>query len=476
MITKSNVKTRTFYLSVFILGMFMNIACANEVTQFEPNDEDENQTDIEFPKNPFSAPLYWSVYEHHILQPDDQTNYISEEDLMANVDWVEENLLEYGYEMIAMDGWGDLDNLNEHGYRVTHSRHWDNDYEWWANHLESRGMKLGMYDNPLWVHSSAVEAGATIVGTDIPLSNIYDEDESSLWFNWVQIDRNGAEEYVKGNVQHWADMGIEFLNVDFLSWFEDGFDKNMGDVGPERPQEHYEMAMRWIKEAADENDMLFKAVMPHLNDEAKVEQQYSHMVRINEDVLTGGWERFSEDDRGNRRPWWSQWANPMDGYTYWSHIAGREKLILCGDFIRLNTFANDDEKKAVISQHLIAGGPVGVTDQHNTIGDDLWLYQNEEMLALNYDGFVGKPLTNDPTNQNSQIWTGQKSNGDWIVAFFNRESTSRTRTINFSESLDFEGQAQVRDLWEHVDLGTMTSFTQSVPPRGVVVVKVSSND
>src|SRR5690625_5762195 len=82
-------------------------------------------------------------------------------------------------------------------------------------------------------------------------------------------------------------MGIRFLNADFLSWFEDGFDKNLVDVGSDRPKEHYITAMRWIKEAADENNMLFKAVMPHLKNEAEVELRYSHMVRINEDVASG---------------------------------------------------------------------------------------------------------------------------------------------------------------------------------------------
>ena len=82
-------------------------------------------------------------------------------------------------------------------------------------------------------------------------------------------------------------------------------------------------------------------------------------------------------------------------------------MILDGDFIRLNTFANDEERKTAISLHLLAGGPLSVADQYNTVGDSLRFYQNREMLALNEDGFVGKPLTNVPTDERSQIWTGQ---------------------------------------------------------------------
>jgi hypothetical protein len=162
----------------------------------------------------------------------------------------------------------------------------------------------------------------------------------------------------------------------------------------------------------------------------------------------------------------------MDGYAYWSYIAGREKMILCGDFIRLNTFNNDTEKKTVVSQHLMAGGPLGIADQHNTIGADLWLFQNQEMLALNRDGFVGKPLDNDPASEESQIWTGRMSNGGWIVALFNRESSARTRSLDFAATLGLEGEARVRDLWEHEDLGSMDSFSADVPPRGVIVLRI----
>ncbi|MFN2374782.1 MAG: DUF5116 domain-containing protein, partial [Cyclonatronaceae bacterium] len=98
--------------------------------------------------NPYKAPLYWSVYENHILQPDDHLNYITEEDWSDNIDWVEENLLPYGYDMVAIDGWGDTSQFNEYGYRTTHSRYWEHDYAWWAENLQSRGMNLGMYFNP----------------------------------------------------------------------------------------------------------------------------------------------------------------------------------------------------------------------------------------------------------------------------------------------------------------------------------------
>lgn len=94
------------------------------------------------------------------------------------------------------------------------------------------------------------------------------------------------------------------------------------------------------------------------------------------------------------------------------------------------------------------------------------------MLALNKDGFVGKPLSNDPTNVNSQIWKGQMSDGDWVVALFNREDTPQSRSINFSTELGISTPATVRDLWEHSDLGSMSSYSENIPAHGVTVLRI----
>ena len=78
--------------------------------------------------------------------------------------------------------------------------------------------------------------------------------------------------------------------------------------------------------------------------------------------------------------------------------------MLDADFTRLNTFDTEGEKQSVISLQLMAGGPIAVADQYNTIvSGDLKFYQNEELLALNKDGFVGKPLSDD-------LWNAKKSN------------------------------------------------------------------
>jgi Chitobiase/beta-hexosaminidase C-terminal domain/Alpha galactosidase C-terminal beta sandwich domain len=428
------------------------------------------------PANPFKAPLYWNVYENNYLQSKANVanNYISEADLLANINWLDANLKQYGYTMVCIDGWGDVD-YDQYGYRTKHSSMWIHDYAWWSTFLQSKGMTLGIYDNPLWINKNAANAGVKVKGTNILLSSLINSSETSTWFTWVQVDRTGAQEYVKGCVQHYADMGVKFFRVDFLSWYESGWDRNMGTVGPVRTLANYQTALQWMREACDANGMFLSLVMPNLTNDGVSEQKYGHMVRIDEDCTDGGWTRFSENVRGVKRSGWSQYANPFDGYSYWSKIAGKGKMILDGDFIRLNTYSNDEERKTVVSLHLLAGGPLSVADQYNTIGASLWIYQNEEMLALNADKFVGKPLSGDPTNALSQVWKGQLSNGDWIVGFFNRETSAQNRSINFSTDLGLSGNVFVRDLWNHSDIGSVSSLSKSVASHACQIYRISSN-
>lgn len=428
------------------------------------------------PANPFKAPLYWNVYENNYLQSKANVanNYISEADLLANINWLDANLKQYGYTMVCIDGWGDVD-YDQYGYRTKHSSMWIHDYAWWSTFLQSKGMTLGIYDNPLWINKNAANAGVKVKGTNILLSSLINSSETSTWFTWVQVDRTGAQEYVKGCVQHYADMGVKFFRVDFLSWYESGWDRNMGTVGPVRTLANYQTALQWMREACDANGMFLSLVMPNLTNDGVTEQKYGHMVRIDEDCTDGGWTRFSENVRGVKRSGWSQYANPFDGYSYWSKIAGKGKMILDGDFIRLNTYSNDEERKTVVSLHLLAGGPLSVADQYNTIGASLWIYQNEEMLALNADKFVGKPLSGDPTNALSQVWKGQLSNADWIVGFFNRETSAQNRSINFSTDLGLSGNVFVRDLWNHSDIGSVSSLSKSVASHACQIYRISSN-
>ncbi|MCX6219729.1 MAG: DUF5116 domain-containing protein [Bacteroidia bacterium] len=436
--------------------------------------------------NPYKAPLYWDSYEYQYTHND----YLPQDVWKEQANWVEKNFKSYGYDMIVADGWIEgSSQTNANGYVLKHHNSWIMTWKDMGEYLKAKGLKFGVYYNPMWVTPAAVaDTSKTVIGTNIKICDIvdttyhfsnarglkgdrfgYNGGDHTLY--WVDVTKPGAEEFVKGYIDYFASCGVSFLRVDFLSWYEDGIDKGTLVGRPDRPEAHYELQLKWMKEACDKHHIFLSLVMPHLKDDGRVEKKYGNMIRINEDIATEGWKRFSELYRGVKRQWWSVYANPCDGFIYWSRLSGRGKMILDGDFTRMNTFGNDEEKKSAVSWQLMAGGPVAISDLSSSIGDNARFYQNSELLELNKDGFVGKPLSGDPANPSSQIWKGQLSNGDWVVGLFNREDSLQTRNIDFMAQLGLKS-ATVRDMWLHVDLGRMSSISKSIPAHGCVILRI----
>ena len=106
-------------------------------------------------------------------------------------------------------------------------------------------------------------------------------------------------------------------------------------------------------------------------------------------------------------------------------------------------------------------------------GDTRDILTNKEMIAVDQDplGIQGHRVRKDG---DLEIWSKQLSDGSRAVALLNRGAGEQKMTANWTdigypESLS----AQVRDIWNHKDLGHKTgSFSASVPSHGVVVIKV----
>ena len=164
------------HISIFIRkmcligGLAMMCACTDtvleNVLQQDSTASDGMKTATTRARYPQRAPLYWSVYKHcYILNYNQNTQKcISVEALKANIDYVAKHLKPLGFTMVCTDGWGDDWKYNEHGYRTFYSsqQHMNVDgkdwsYKEWSKYLQSKGMTLGVYNNPLWVSKVALE-------------------------------------------------------------------------------------------------------------------------------------------------------------------------------------------------------------------------------------------------------------------------------------------------------------------------------
>ncbi len=430
------------------------------------------------------APLYWSVYGALRQQEKDGSypNIFTEADWNTAIDYVATHLKPYGYDMLVTDGFASMSGDNGYMTRYSHTQKDENSPEVELTtiiaKLKAKGLKLGVYDSPFWLHYTNPEA--VIPGTDgIKVSSLRynpatDTDvlhpNKNDVFGWVVTDHPGAEQFFEGFFKHYADLGVKYIRMDFLSWYEDGMNyTDQIDRGYGR--ERYVKGMQWINKYAQKYGIYVSLVMPHLKNNAIIEKYAGNMIRIDADALEGSWYRFSDNNRGSLRGGWPNSENAFDGFINWSKISGRKKVRLDGDFIRIGSFANDDEKMSAVSLPLMAGGPISVTDLPE--GSDLKFFQNEEMLALQKDGFVGQPLARDLWNTDGEIWYGQMSDGSWVVGLFNREQATALRSLDLG-NIGLTGTWQARNLWTHTDEGTVTTKVEAeIPAHGCKIIRLT---
>lgn len=451
-------------------------ACSNEIEMRYPPKyvlpELEEVGDI----HTFKAPLYWSVYEYcyEKEQAGEQTIDISEEEWDKIIDWVARDLKPHGYDMVCTDGFCAMLAKDDSGYMTHYGSMKLSDL---VAKCEAKGLTLGVYDNPLWIHGAD---NTPINGTNFRFgglkwdgaSDVRNADAEDKWFQWAVADYKGAKEFIDGFFQHYKNLGVKYIRMDFLSWYEDGYDRGYGTVSRGYGRANYAFALNMIAQSAKEHGIFTSLVMPHLYNDAELEAQYGNMIRIVCDTAGGGWWHTSEADRGVSYTNWPNCMNQFDGFVYWSHLAGKGKVILDGDFLRLNKFSTEAEKQFAVSLQLMAGGPVTVADQYHNIGNNLQYYVNDELLALNADRFVGHPISDSLIDQDNQTWFGQMSNGDYVLGIFNRENSSKSINIDLG-TLGINGAVNVRDLWRHADEGTATVISANIPAHGCKIVRLT---
>lgn len=411
-----------------------------------------------------AGPKYWIAYEQCWIT----NSPITEDRWQKNIDWMASTFRNYGYDLFCNDGWIETaQTIDAHGYITKYNDDWAHTFAYWAEYLRQKKMQMGIYYNPMWMTKAAYDQNVAVQGTPYKAQDIAGTISFNEPLYWVDTDKAGAKEWIQGYVQHFIDIGATYLRIDFL----ENYERNYGTA-------KYRQALAWIKEAA--GDRLFLSlVMPNCYHHGATELEYGDMIRIDDDCFDGGWDFVSDRRRGEQRPIWPQYGNAFDGFIGFSDIGGRGQLILDGDFMRMNTLATDEERKFMFSLMVVGGSALAIADQYDTINGHEWVYQNKELLALNEQGLVCKPLSNDPKDvAASSTWVGQLPNGDWIVGLFNREDTPRLRKVDFARDLGIAtGQvARIRDLWAHTDLdGAVGGFANTLAPHSCQILRLTTN-
>ena len=144
---------------------------------------------------------------------------------------------------------------------------------------------------------------------------------------------------------------------------------------------------------------------------------------------------------------------------------------------------SDTEYVTEFSVWAIAGSPLIVaTDVRNMTGVMKKVLLNTEVIEVNQqdDTPAGSLLTQTDCDANvtdaCKVMTRQLKDASIAVLLVNVGEAEHTMTVPFDAlrmDWDSDTQVQVRDLWQHQDLGTFAgSFQSTVQPHGVVFTKM----
>ena len=265
--------------------------------------------------------LMWTTYGYNLPN----NSNIPEDVWKADIDWFIAEFGPHGYDTIATDGWIESSQrITKNGYIVSQNDEWSHDFSYWIKYLAARNFKLSLYYNPFWITESArTDRSVRVAGRpDVAVADLtadWDPFTTDKIY-WLDPTRPGAKEYVQGYIRYFEKLGAVRLRTDFVSWFENGWDQNLGQIQREHGRLAYLDLLEWIDEAAGPNFEL-SLVLPTLYFHGVAERGRTDSFRIDDDAGSGGWSWLSAG-RQSWQPYWTQWHNPFTGFTGWSDVNG----------------------------------------------------------------------------------------------------------------------------------------------------------
>lgn len=185
------------------------------------------------------------------------------------------------------------------------------------------------------------------------------------------------------------------------------------------------------------------------------------------------------------------WRTTADIYDAWESVRGilDENLYLSAycrdghyndmDMLEVGRSMTPTEDRTHFGMWCIMSSPLLVgCDMRNMKQETIDLLTNTELIALNQD-----PL-------HLQAYVAYKVNGCYVlvkdietafgntraIAVYNPNDNSRTVTLEF-EKLELGGTVAMRDLFEHKDLGNMTSkYRLTLPAHGTAIYKATAQE
>ncbi|MDR1156921.1 MAG: NPCBM/NEW2 domain-containing protein [Oscillospiraceae bacterium] len=134
-----------------------------------------------------------------------------------------------------------------------------------------------------------------------------------------------------------------------------------------------------------------------------------------------------------------------------------------------------DQNKSHFSMWCMLAAPLVLGNDLTQISQTtLDILTNEEVVALDQDP-AGLQASVAKSTGDGEVWVkdlGYAGSNTKAVAFFNRSGAPIELSINWRD-IGLEGRVTARDLWLHDEVDVDEGYSASLPPHGIVVLKVT---
>lgn len=348
---------------------------------------------------------------------------------------VSSGMKDAGYEYIVLDdGWMVKDHRDKNGDLIPDPVKFPNGMKALIDYVHSKGLKFGLYN-----------CAGTQTCAGYP----------------------GTRGYEYQDARFYANLGIDFLKYDWC---------NTAGINA---TEAYTTMSKALKAAG--KPIVFSICEWGDNQPWNWATPIGNLWRISGDIYPC-FDCEYKHEEGN----WSSWGvlrilemrkdiRKFSGPDHWNDF----------DMMEVgNGMTNTEDKSHFTLWSLMASPLFAGNDLRIMKPETLKILTNKEMIAINQDK-LGIQGFNYQSENGVEIWVKPLSDDNWAIVFLNR--SDKTQKINFDWkkhiiedkdfkfTLDLNNQIyNLRDLWEHKDLGkTNKVFSKELASHDVVALKLS---
>lgn len=409
---------------------------------------------------------------------------LTEDEFKANVDYMSEHLLRFGWQYAVIDiqwyqphplpiSYPETDDLvmDEFGRLAPAPNRFPSaaggrGFAPLAEYAHRKGLKFGIHIMR-GVPRLAVKRNTPIAGTSYRAADIADKEDACFWCqnNWgIVMSRPGAQAYYDSIVKLYAEWGVDYIKADDMS----------------RPYHAAEVAaLSQAIAGCGRPIVLSLSPGPAPLDQAEHLKRHAQLWRVSDDL----WDQWSRGGPGFE--WVAGLKDQFASCADWAPHAGPghwadPDMIPLGRISLRNQYGPErqsrlspDEQRTLMTLWCIArsplmfGGALPALDPFT-----LSLITNQEVLAVNQTGTNAR----QSWRRGDQIvWTADAPDGEGkYVALFNLTDEGAAVVEVLLDDLGLKGACAVRNLWEGRDVGDVHgSLSQTVPAHGAALYRLT---